>query len=104
MSVYIDDYRGKFGRMIMCHMFSDESMEELHAIAQAIDLKREWFQDKGTCHHYDVCFSKRQKAIDAGAIHLPLENRQQWGEAHARAKALTRRVVLEIRGKQGERR
>jgi hypothetical protein len=69
MAVYVDKMRATFGRMIMCHMVAD-SVGELHAMADLIGLKRNWFQDKGSMPHYDICLSKRKRAIRAGAIEI----------------------------------
>lgn len=66
MSVYVDEPRYPFGRMIMCHMTAD-SLEELHAMAQAIGIRRRWFQNK-SIPHYDICKSKRALAVARGAI------------------------------------
>lgn len=68
MSVYVDDMRAPFGRMVMCHMVADTS-EELHAMADRIGVARRWCQHAGTeREHYDICLSKRALAIRAGAI------------------------------------
>ena len=66
MSVYIDSYFAEFGRMRMSHMIAD-SLEELHAMAERLGIRR-WFQNKASCPHYDVCKSKRELAIQLGAI------------------------------------
>lgn len=67
MSVYVDDARLKFRNMTMCHMIAD-STEELLAMADAIGVRRKWIQDAGTYReHFDVCLSKRAKAVKAGA-------------------------------------
>lgn len=79
MSVYVDDYRGRFRGMIMSHMTAD-TLEELHAMADAIGLKREWFQD-GSTPHYDVTLSKKQLAIKSGAI------KETWRERAKRRLA-----------------
>jgi hypothetical protein len=71
MSVYVDTVRLKFGRMKMCHMLADD-LDELHTMADALGLKREWFQGVGT-PHYDICQSKRAKAIEIGAIEASRE-------------------------------
>jgi hypothetical protein len=67
MTVYVDDALNDFGRMQMSHMVAD-TLEELHAMAAKIGLKRDWFQDDPRHPHYDVCQSKRRLAIAAGAI------------------------------------
>lgn len=68
MAVYVDNYRAPFGRMVMCHMFGD-TLDELHAMADKIGVKRKWFQDKST-PHYDVCLSKKDLALQNGAVEI----------------------------------
>lgn len=68
--VYVDDMRAKFGRMVMCHMIAD-SDAELHAMADRIGVSRRWHQHAGTHKsHYDICLSKRAKAVAAGAVEI----------------------------------
>lgn len=51
----------------MCHMIADTT-EELLQMADNIGVKRKWIQYPGTCNeHFDICFSKRQKAVRLGA-------------------------------------
>lgn len=66
MSVYVDSAKNKYGRMQMCHMIGD-TVEELHKMADKIQIRREWFQNNGT-PHYDICQSKRNRALRAGAL------------------------------------
>lgn len=84
--VYVDDMRAPYGRMIMCHMLADTD-EELHAMAQKIGVNRRWHQRAGTIYsHYDICMSKRELAVNHGAIEI---NRKRVGEL-----LLQRRSVL----------
>lgn len=49
------------------HLISDQSINELHAFAQDIGLRCEWFQDK-VIPHYDLTSKRmRSKAQAAGA-------------------------------------
>lgn len=64
--IYIDAMNASFGRMVMCHMISDESEEELHAFAEKIGMKRAWFQAK-SFPHYDVSKSRKAEALKLGA-------------------------------------
>src|SRR5207245_237209 len=77
---------------------SADTVEELHAFAASIGLRRDWFQ---TCKHnracrpatrcvhwhYDVTDSARTRAIAAGAV--PIELRQWRHIIHTRRTAVT---------------
>lgn len=67
MTVYVDDMRAMYGRMVMCHMLADTDAE-LHAMAKKIGVKRKWYQ----VDHYDICLSKRKLAVKHGAKIIPL--------------------------------
>lgn len=69
MSVYVDASVYGYGRMVMCHMIAD-TPAELHAMADLIGVKRRWFQEppKASFWHYDICKSKRSRAVSSGAI------------------------------------
>ena len=68
MSVYVGSSIYPFGRMIMCHMVAD-SIDELHEMADLIEVDRRHFQSKNKRHpHYDICKSKRVLALKHGAI------------------------------------
>lgn len=70
MTVYVDDARLTFGTMKMCHMIAD-THEELMAMADAIGVSRKWIQAEGTHReHFDVCLSKRARAVKAGTIEI----------------------------------
>lgn len=71
MSVYVDDMRAPYGRLIMCHMVSDDPTHaELHDMADKIGVARKWFQGD----HYDICLSKRAKAVQFGAVECTMED------------------------------
>ncbi|AZO04553.1 DUF4031 domain-containing protein [Mesorhizobium sp. M2A.F.Ca.ET.043.02.1.1] len=76
MSVYVDNMRAPFGKMVMCHMWAD-TRAELFAMADRIGVQRKWFQrPAGTglpgmdasWEHFDIAQSKRALAVAAGAI------------------------------------
>lgn len=71
--VYVDELRdhgwvlrGK--RTQSCHMAAD-TLEELHAFARLLGLKRAWYQSKSH-PHYDLAPSKRALALRHGAKEL----------------------------------
>jgi hypothetical protein len=68
MAVYVDDMRAHYGRMIMCHMAADTT-RELLMMAGNLGISRRWIQHEGTWReHFDVCLTKRARAIELGAI------------------------------------
>ncbi|WP_321814617.1 MULTISPECIES: DUF4031 domain-containing protein [unclassified Paraburkholderia] len=70
MTVYVDDMRAAYGRMVMCHMIADTD-DELHAMADAIGVARRWHQKPGTARsHYDIALSKRGAAVMRGAVEI----------------------------------
>ena len=71
MTVYVDDMRAGYGRMVMCHMLADTD-DELHAMAARIGVARRWWQSpaRTSGSHYDIALSKRALAVQAGAIEI----------------------------------
>ena|ERR1700722_15163765 len=69
MTVYVDDVRHQFGRMVMCHMWAD-SRDELLAFADRLSLRRQWLQQppKASWVHFDVSLGVKAKAIALGAV------------------------------------
>ena len=48
-------------------MYAD-TLEELHAMAERIGMKKEWFQNKPRLLHYDLTPRRRVVAVRLGAI------------------------------------
>lgn len=72
MSVYVDtlwatEPRRGWPYKWSCHLTAD-SIEELHQFAEAIGMKRAWFQDHPTFPHYDLTKTRRIAAVRHGAI------------------------------------
>lgn len=85
MTVYVDRAENAFGRMKMCHMVADTE-EELHAMAEAIGMRREWFQPR-SFPHYDVAKMRRDRAVELGAREI---TRRQLAEFMRAARARQR--------------
>lgn len=70
MVVYVDNYKGRFGRMTMCHMVAD-TLNELNTMADLIGIPRHHLQRDGhRVTHYDICMSKRTLAVKHGAVEI----------------------------------
>jgi hypothetical protein len=62
------------------HLFAD-TVDELHAFAARIGLKRIWFQDGDYFPHYDLTVNKHTEAVAKGAILLSREKAiAKWHE------------------------
>lgn len=85
MSVYVDKAQNPYGRMKMCHMVAD-TLDELHAMAEKIGMKRTWFQDHPDHPHYDLSQSKRELAIQNGAIELERYQLVMWLQTKRKEK------------------
>jgi hypothetical protein len=57
---------------LWCHLWSDD-LEALHAMAERIGMRREWFQDRERLPHYDLSPVGRERAIAAGAVETSLK-------------------------------
>jgi hypothetical protein len=92
MTVYVDDVRHRFGRMVMCHMWSD-SLDELFAMADRIGVARKWLQrpPKASWVHFDICLAMKEKALAAGAV---LTDKYGPSEFIARQRGNTRMIEL----------
>jgi hypothetical protein len=95
MSVYVDPlitWGGDeaprcFRHKPSCHMYAD-SLDELHAMAHHIGLRREWFQDTRHLQHYDLTPSKRVLAVARGAIEQDRRAEvEKWRELRALRRA-----------------
>jgi hypothetical protein len=65
MTVYVDNMRAPFGRLILCHMIAD-SDDELRRMARQIGVAQRWHQGD----HFDICLSKRDLAVTLGAVQI----------------------------------
>lgn len=84
MTVYVDDMRATFSRMVMCHMIADTD-EELHAMAERIGVARGWWQSpkRTSGSHYDIALNKRALAVRHGAVEITWK---QAGAMNARRR------------------
>jgi hypothetical protein len=93
VAVYVDPpmvHNTRVGRISpatpWCHMWADD-LEELHALASRIGMRRQWFQDKGSgsLPHYDLTPPKRLAALVAGAIPVDHDTLGRYVRAHRKA-------------------
>ena len=73
MTVYVDQLRNTapsraWPFTMAAHMLAD-SVDELHAFATRLGMKRAWFQ-RGSTPHYDLTASRHKLALELGAVRL----------------------------------
>lgn len=96
--------------MIMCHMMSDESIDELVQMAKRIGVHPKWIQNlgvSGKAVHFDVCKSYRAKAIRQGAVELTImtedgKRNLEWQRVRRAAVELNRKYLLSQEGESSE--
>ena len=69
-----------------CHLTTDGEIEELHAFAARLRLRRDWFQNHPLAPHYDLTAGKRVRAVALGALFVPAKEQ-------ARARIARRAVA-----------
>lgn len=81
MTVYVDDMRrpARVGRLnaVWSHLMADTD-DELHAFAARLGLRRTWHQHPGRpTSHYDLTESRRQAAVELGAVEIGYMSQEQ---------------------------
>jgi hypothetical protein len=82
MAVYVDDafVEGDWGRFTGGGHMQADTLDELHAFAKLIGMRRSWFQTRPgrpEKDHYDLMRAKRDRAILLGAIPEAVEDGTQ---------------------------
>jgi len=87
MTVYVDDAVHLWHGRRWAHLMAD-TLEELHAMAERLEIPRRAFQNKTSGAHYDVPSELRDRAIELGALAISRHrDRAQVRAVIARAKA-----------------
>jgi hypothetical protein len=108
VSVYVDDVRHPFGRMVMCHLWAD-TLEELLAFVDRIGVARKWLQQppKASWIHFDIALAKKALAIRLGATLTdefgPLEHLARLRGNQARIEQIARIRARRAEEARGER-
>ncbi len=95
MAVFVDPSAHPYRGMVMCHMWAD-TLLELHAMADAVGLRRAWFQrpPKASWEHYDVCKATRARVVALGAIETDRFGPLEWLARRAGDEAVLARLTL----------
>lgn len=85
-----------------CHLTSDgpNAIDELHAFARKLGLKRGWFQERSSWPHYDLTPARRVKALELGAVFVPAKE-QARARTTIRDVTFSQSQIAELR-QQGE--
>ena len=90
MTVYVDDLHAvlnpsdEWRWSESCHLWAD-TVEELHAFAAKIGMRRSWFQDRPRFPHYDLTMRRRDVALQSGAVY---HNLREWILKQRRARPM----------------
>ena len=112
VSVYVDELRQwpeeaiataarKHGQL-WAHLFADTE-DELHAMADAIGIKRKWYQGD----HYDICMEYRVYAVKLGAVEITLKQlacmsaMRRFGQPMGDPATAVERMLAFMQGRDG---
>jgi hypothetical protein len=70
-----------------CHLTTDGTLDDLHAFARRLGMKREWFQDHRLAPHYDLTAGRRVLALEMGAVFVPIREQVKRRRAESSEKA-----------------
>lgn len=73
MTIYVDEAiykRSPAGRKLYCHMIATTTLDDLHAFAKRIGVKKHFFH-RARIPHYDLTSDQRATAIAIGAYPVP---------------------------------
>jgi len=85
-----------------CHLTTDGSIEELHAFAKRLGMRRSWFQEHPVTPHYDLVPARRSRALVLGAVYVPAREQARRRRERRSDAVLAKRLggeVLRQRGK-----
>jgi hypothetical protein len=68
-----------------CHLTTTGTVDDLHAFAASIGMRREWFQRHRIADHYDLTPERRERALRAGAVFVPAKQQARDRAALRRA-------------------
>ena len=103
MTIYVDAAIHPWRGRMWCHLFTDsEDIEELHAFARRLGLRRHWFQQppRASWCHYDITESKRGQAIKLGAVETDYWKALEVARGKKFVKKLRARMEASIRSRQ----
>jgi len=88
MSVYVDETKSSAGDVVRRVLMSDESIEQLNAMAASVGMPTVTFT-KRQLPHYQLSHDQMRLAIEKGAV-IHIYNSAEWRAVHRRAKKLPR--------------
>ena len=91
MAVYVDDAVHAWRGRRWAHLLAD-TLDELHAMADRLEIPRRAFQDKTSGAHYDVPAELRERAIAFGAVPISRHRDREL------VRAVIRRAKAQGRG------
>lgn len=70
MTVYVDDVEIPYGRMLMCHCWTDGDISELLDMMNKIGVSARWIQKppEASWWHFDISLARKRRALEFGAV------------------------------------